>query len=113
MTKGFIRFIGPEEGGVQSKDYLRAKVFADRSSPRDWRVEFQDVDGPIEVTVFSGPNSRERAINYAGREYGKFEEMHSAPRLGSHRSDAQPTAAEKRNVFRRPTPLKTFPWEPY
>ena len=113
MKRGLIRFVQLEEGKVQSKDYLCAKVFADRASHRDWRVEFVDVGGQMEVTIFSGPNSRERAINYASREYGEFEETHSAPHLGGHRSDAQPTADEKRNVFRSPTPLKTFPWEPY
>jgi hypothetical protein len=56
-------------------DYLRAKVFRDRVMHRDWRVECEIEDGDIEVTVFSGPDARERAIRYAHRQYGDFEEV--------------------------------------
>jgi hypothetical protein len=57
----------------------RAKVFEDRECPGDWRVEREDDDGGIEVAIFSGPNARERAIRYADREYGIFDEIHLEP----------------------------------
>ncbi len=37
-----------------------AKVFEDRISPGDWRVEKIDDDGGIEVAIFSGPDARDR-----------------------------------------------------
>jgi hypothetical protein len=54
---------------------MQAKLFRDRTAPVTWRVECQDEDGWIEVAVFSGPNAYERAIHYAGRQYGDFEEI--------------------------------------
>ena len=51
-----------------------AVVFEDQMFPGEWRVQWSDKNGEIEVTVFSGPNSRERAIHYAERQYGAFEE---------------------------------------
>jgi hypothetical protein len=56
-----------------------AKVFEDRRSPGDWRVEWFDEDGGCEVAIFSGPNARERAIRYADRQYGSFEEISLTP----------------------------------
>ena len=50
-----------------------AKVFEDRESPEDWRVEWIDDDGGCEIAIFSGQNARERAIRYADRQYGNFE----------------------------------------
>jgi hypothetical protein len=41
-----------------------AKVFEDRISPGDGRVEKID-DGGIEVAIFAGPQARDRAIEYA------------------------------------------------
>ena len=58
---------------------LRAKVFADRVSPGDWRVAKMDDDGGIEVAIFRGPNARERALRYAEREYGEFDEIGTEP----------------------------------
>ena len=60
-------------------DYLRAKVFRDCVKLGDWRVECHDEGGEIEVTIFSGPNARERAILYADRHYGDFEEVKLTP----------------------------------
>ena len=51
-----------------------AVVFEDQMFPGEWRVQWSDNKGEIEVTVFSGPNSRERAIQYAEHQYGAFEE---------------------------------------
>jgi hypothetical protein len=59
-----------------------AKVFEDREWPGDWRVEWIDDDGSIEVAVFSGPNARERALRYADRQYGNFQEVSLAPYSG-------------------------------
>jgi hypothetical protein len=50
-----------------------AKVFEDRATPGQWRVEWFDDDGGCEVAIFTGPNARERAIRYADRQYGLFE----------------------------------------
>ena len=60
-------------------DLEPAKVFEDRQWPGDWRVERIDDDGGIEVVIFSGPNARERALRYADRHYGDFEEISLAP----------------------------------
>jgi hypothetical protein len=40
--------------------------------PGDWRVVWEDDDGGIEVTIFSGPDARERAIQYADWRYRHF-----------------------------------------
>jgi hypothetical protein len=37
-----------------------------------WRVEWEDEDTGIEVTIFSGPDARERAIQYADWQYSQF-----------------------------------------
>jgi len=50
-----------------------AKVFEDRRCPGDWRVEWVDDDGGVEVAIFSGPNAREWALRYAERQYPDFE----------------------------------------
>jgi hypothetical protein len=60
-------------------DLEPAKVFEDRVSPGDWRVEWIDDDGAIEVAIFSGPNARGRALRYTDRQYGEFEEVSLAP----------------------------------
>jgi hypothetical protein len=52
-----------------------ARVFEDRLYPGDWRVEWVDDDGGIELAIFAGPKARERAIKYADRQYGAFEEV--------------------------------------
>ena len=33
-----------------------AHLFQDRRVPGDWRVEWTDDDGAVEVAIFSGPN---------------------------------------------------------
>ena len=62
-----------------SPDHLRAKLFEDRVTPGDWRVEREDEDGSVEVAIFSGPNARERAVRYADRQYGVYDEISLAP----------------------------------
>jgi hypothetical protein len=49
-----------------------AKVFEDRLTPGNWRVEWET--GGVEVTIFSGPDARERAIQYADWRYRQFVE---------------------------------------
>jgi hypothetical protein len=56
-----------------------AKVFEDRITPGDWRVEWFNNDGGCEVAILSGPNARELAIRYAERKYGDFEEISLSP----------------------------------
>jgi hypothetical protein len=58
---------------------LRAKLFRDREGPADWRVEKMDEEGGSEIAIFGGPNAHERAIRYADREYGDFDEVHLEP----------------------------------
>jgi hypothetical protein len=56
------------------------------SAPRcsaigDWRVEKLDDDGGIEVAIFSGPDARDRAIEYADWRYrGDFKKV-SLPQM--------------------------------
>jgi hypothetical protein len=45
----------------------------------EWRVEWFDDDGRSEVAIFAGPNARERALRYADRQYGLFEEVQLDP----------------------------------
>jgi len=56
-----------------------AKVFEDRLYPGDWRVEWVDDDGGVELAIFAGPNARERALRYADRQYGRFEAVKPEP----------------------------------
>jgi hypothetical protein len=60
-------------------DDFRAKVFRDRVHTGDWRVEKLDDDGGSEVAIFSGGDARQRAIRYAAREYGAFDEIELEP----------------------------------
>lgn len=41
------------------------EAFEDRKHPGDWRVEAFDDDGRCFVTIFSGPDSKQRAQEYA------------------------------------------------
>jgi hypothetical protein len=59
---------------------LRAKVFEDRITPGDWRIEKMDGDGGYEVVkVFTGSDAREQAIPYAKREFGVYHEIRLEP----------------------------------
>lgn len=59
---------------------LRAKVFEDRITPGNWRVEKMDDDGGYEVVkVFAGPDAREQAIRYAEREFDVYDEIRLEP----------------------------------
>ena len=57
-------------------------MFEDREWPGDSRVEWVDDDGGVEVAIFSGPNARERALRYADRHYGNFQEVSLEPYSG-------------------------------
>jgi hypothetical protein len=52
-----------------------ARVFEDLLYPDDWRVEWFDDNGDVELACFAGPKARERAIRYADRQYGTFLEI--------------------------------------
>ena len=53
---------------------LRAKVFEDRETPGNWRVEKMDEDGGYEVVkVFRGSLAQRRAIDYAAPEFGEYD----------------------------------------
>jgi hypothetical protein len=52
----------------------RVKVLEDRLSPGNWRVERSDAHGGTETTLFSGRNARQRAFEYADRQYGVREQ---------------------------------------
>jgi hypothetical protein len=63
-----------------SPEDFRAKVFEDRETPGNWRVEKMDEDGGYEaVKVFTGPDARQQAIRYAEREFGAFDEIRLEP----------------------------------
>jgi hypothetical protein len=67
--------------GPTAADF-RAKLFRDREHAGDWRVEKLSDDGEtIEVAIFSGGDARQRAIRYADREYGAYDEIELAPYL--------------------------------
>ena len=52
-----------------------AVLFRDRLYGDAWRVEWTNDNGGIEVAIFSGPDAHQRAIRYADRQYGGFEEI--------------------------------------
>jgi hypothetical protein len=58
-----------------------AKLFKDRVAQGDWRVERVGDDGEVEIAIFGGLDARQRAILYADRLYGDFEEISLAPLL--------------------------------
>jgi len=60
---------------MSQPDTEPAYLFQDRQTPGDWRVEWIDDFGNLEVTIFAGSKARERALRYAERQYGCFEEV--------------------------------------
>lgn len=63
-----------------TREDLRAKVFEDRETPGNWRVEKLDEDGGYEVVeVFTGPDAGQQAIRYADQRFGVFDEITLAP----------------------------------
>jgi len=46
-----------------------AKVFEDPLVSGDWCVERENDDGRVELTIFSGPDARDRAFQYADWRY--------------------------------------------
>ena len=63
-----------------SPDDFRAKQFRDREHIGDWRLEKLQHDGKsIAVAIFGGGDARQRAIRYANREYGAYDEIELAP----------------------------------
>jgi hypothetical protein len=56
-----------------------AKVFEDRATPGQWRVEWFDDDGRSELEIFTGLTARRQALRYAMRKYGHFREVQLAP----------------------------------
>jgi hypothetical protein len=79
---GRIAFLRGRIGYLEDMESGPAKVFEDREWPGDWRVEWVDDDGGVEVAIFSGPNARERALRYADRQYGNFQEVSLEPYSG-------------------------------
>jgi hypothetical protein len=74
-----MRSRGGQAGPAMTADLLRAKLFAYRVAPGDWRVEKMDDEGSCEVAIFSGPGAYERAVRYADRQYGQCDEISLAP----------------------------------
>jgi hypothetical protein len=67
-------------GVAATPDEFRATVFCDREHRGDWRVEKLCDDGEsTEVAIFIGGDERQRAIRYADREYGEFDEIELEP----------------------------------
>jgi len=52
-----------------------AYVFEDRQTPGDWHVQWTADDGGFEMAIFSGSKARERAIMFAERCYGSYEDV--------------------------------------
>ena len=52
-----------------------AKVFEDRQTPSQWRVEWFDDDGRCELQIFTGPTARREGLRYAMQNYAHFEEV--------------------------------------
>jgi hypothetical protein len=52
-----------------------AYVFEDRQTPVDWHVQWTADDGGFEMAIFSGPRAHERAIIFAERCYGSYEQV--------------------------------------
>jgi hypothetical protein len=44
---------------------MEYEVIEDRKFPGDWRAEAIDNDGRCYITIFSGPNAKQRAEEYA------------------------------------------------
>ena len=53
----------------------RAIVLSGSVFSEEWRIEWIDDDGRIEVAIFAGPKARERALRYADQQYERFEEV--------------------------------------
>jgi hypothetical protein len=60
---------------MSQPDTEPAYVFEDRLYPGDWWVQWSDDDGGRELAIFAGPKAHERALRYAERQYGHFEEV--------------------------------------
>jgi hypothetical protein len=56
-----------------------AKVFEDRGTPGQWRVEWFGDDGRYELEIFTGHDARRQALRYAVRKYGHFKEVALEP----------------------------------
>ena len=54
-----------------------AFLFEDRQTLGDWNMQWTDGDGGFEMAIFSGPRARDRAIMFAERCYGGYEEVHA------------------------------------
>ena len=56
-----------------------AKVFEDRETPGQWRVEWFDDDGRCELEIFAGPDARRQALRCAMQKYAHFKEVQLEP----------------------------------
>ena len=56
-----------------------AKVFEDRGTPGQWRVEWFGDDGRCELQIFTGPTARREALRYAMQNYTHFKEVQLEP----------------------------------
>jgi hypothetical protein len=80
-----IAAAGEEEGEatlVRQEDCRMAepaKVFEDRETPGQWRVEWFDDDGGCELEIFTGPTAWRDALRYAMQKYGHFKEVQLEP----------------------------------
>ena len=57
----------------------QVSVFGDGEIFGDCRVEKFDEDSGCEARVFTGPNARQQAINYAKQRYGTYVEKQLEP----------------------------------
>lgn len=58
---------------------MGCKVVED-AVPGEWRIETMNENGHFEtVRIFRGPDARLRAVDYARRRFGEFEEITVQP----------------------------------
>jgi len=58
-----------------------AKVFEDRETAGQWRVEWIGEDGRGELQIFTGQTARRDALRYAMQNYTHFKEVQLEPHL--------------------------------
>ena len=56
-----------------------AKVYEDRATPGQWRVEWFDEDGRRELEIFTGPDARAKALRLVVQRYGHFVQPKPVP----------------------------------
>src|SRR5436305_13055529 len=59
----------------EPKMSVPAKVFEDRETPGQWRVEWFDDAGRTAMEIFTGHDARQQPLGYVKRKYGHFRDV--------------------------------------